>query len=74
MLPNLDAEQARKRMSNQSVADYLKLSRVSYESKKKTGRFVVKEIKDLCALFKCSFEYLFATDETVAVSEQTTTA
>ena len=66
MLPNLDAEQARKRMSNQTVAEYLELSRVSYESKKKTGRFVVKEIKALCDLFGCTFDYLFATEETTA--------
>ena len=50
-------------MTNQQVADYLHISRVSYENKKKTGKFVVNQITALCELFECSFEYLFATDE-----------
>lgn len=57
---NLDAEQARNGMTNQNVADYLGLSRLSYENKKKTGKFYVTEITKLCKLFNCSFEYLFS--------------
>lgn len=60
MYCNLQAEQARNGMTNQQVADVLNISRVSYESKKKTGKFVVREIVELCKLFKCDFEYLFA--------------
>lgn len=63
MYKNLQAEQARKNMTNQQVADYLNISRVSYENKKKTGKFIVTQITALCELFECSFEYLFATDE-----------
>ena len=57
--PNLNAEQARKGLTNQKVADKLGLSRTSYEIKKKSGRFVVAEVKTLCSLFGCDFPYLF---------------
>lgn len=63
MFRNLEAEQARFGYTNQDVADHLKISRVSYESKKKTGKFTTIEIKALCRLFKCKFDYLFATEE-----------
>lgn len=43
MFRNLEAEQARKDMTNQQVADYIGISRVSYENKKKTGKFYVTE-------------------------------
>ena len=59
--PNLQAEQARAYMTNQDVADVLKITRVTYETKKKSGRFWVHEAKQLCNLFKCEFRYLFAT-------------
>ena len=50
-------------MTNQKVADYLGISRPSYEQKKKTGKFYVTEISRLCNLFNSQYEYLFATDE-----------
>lgn len=62
MFKNLQAEQARNGLTNQQVADILTISRVSYENKKKTGKFIVKEVFALCELFGCSFNYLFATD------------
>lgn len=62
MFPNLRAEQARANMSNQKVADYLGMSRVTYESKKKSGRFNVDESRRLCELFNCDFDYLFTVD------------
>ena len=62
MFRNLEAEQARLRLTNQKVADILEISRVSYENKKKTGTFTTREIKKLCRLFKCKFDYLFATE------------
>lgn len=61
--PNLQAEQAKKNLSNTEVATYLGLSRNSYEQKKKSGRFIPTEIKKLLNLFECRFEYLFATEE-----------
>ena len=57
---NLEAEQARYGLTNQNVADKLGITRVSYESKKKSGKFTTLEIKALCKLFKCKFDYLFA--------------
>ena len=51
MFRNLEAEQARLRLTNQKVADILEISRVSYENKKKTGKFTTREIKKLCRLF-----------------------
>lgn len=64
MFRNLDAEQARYGLTNSYVAEQLNISRVSYESKKKSGKFTTLEIKALCKLFRCKFDYLFATDDT----------
>ena len=61
MFMNLEAEQARKGMTNTDVANKLGISRVSYENKKKTGKFTTFEIKILCRLFKSKFDYLFET-------------
>lgn len=63
MFKNLDAEQARNGLTNIDVASKLGISRVSYENKKKNGKFTTFEIKTLCRLFHCKFDYLFATDE-----------
>lgn len=63
MYKNLQAEQARAGMTNQQVADYLGISRNSYENKKRTGKFVVSEVQKLCTIFKSDFEYLFATED-----------
>lgn len=60
---NLEAEQARFSLTNQQVADKLGISRVSYENKKKTGKFTALEAKKLCKIFKVKFDYLFQTDE-----------
>lgn len=63
MFRNLEAEQARKGYTNTDMAIKLGISRVSYESKKKTGKFTTFEIKELCKIFRCKFDYLFATDQ-----------
>jgi DNA-binding XRE family transcriptional regulator len=60
---NLDAEQARFSYTNQQMADKLGISRVSYENKKKTGKFTALEAKKMCIIFKVKFDYLFATDD-----------
>ena len=62
MFPNLDAEQARTRTTNQMAADYLGISRVSFENKKKTKKFNVMEAKRLCQLFGVPFDYLFESE------------
>lgn len=63
MFRNLEAEQARNGFTNSDMAEKLGISRVSYENKKKTGKFTTFEIKKLCKMFKCKFDYLFKTDE-----------
>ena len=63
MFRNLDAEQARLGYTNQQVADKLGISRVSYENKKKSGKFTTLEIKKLCKIFKAKFDYLFKTED-----------
>lgn len=70
MFRNLEAEQARNGMSNSEVAERLGISRVSYESKKKSGKFTAIQAKALCIMFKCGFEYLFQTDEEPLRSEK----
>lgn len=63
MFRNLEAEQARIGLTNQDVANKLCISRVSYENKKKSGKFTTLEIKKLCKIFKVKFDYLFETKE-----------
>ena len=63
MFRNLEAEQARFNFTNQQMAEKLGMSRVSYENKKKSGKFTALEAKKLCKLFKVKFDYLFETNE-----------
>lgn len=63
MFRNLEAEQARYGFNNSDMGEKLGISRVSYENKKKNGKFTTIEIKTLCKLFRCKFDYLFATEE-----------
>lgn len=63
MFRNLEAEQARIGFTNQQMAEKLGISRVSYESKKKTGKFTALEAKRLCRIFNVKFDYLFQTKE-----------
>lgn len=60
MFPNLNAEQARYGHSNQAVANILGLNRNTYEGKKRTGKFSMKEINMLCDLYHCPYKYLFS--------------
>lgn len=58
MFRNLEAEQARNSYTNQQMAEKLNISRVSYENKKKTGKFTALEAKRLCKIFHVKFDYL----------------
>ncbi|WP_251393096.1 hypothetical protein [Mediterraneibacter agrestimuris] len=62
MFRNLDAEQARNSYTNQQMEEKLNISRVSYENKKKTGKFTALEAKRLCRIFHVKFDYLFKTE------------
>ena len=57
MFRNLEAEQRRAGMTNTDVAEYLGVSRATYENKKKDGKFTRPEIVKLLRLFNCKFEY-----------------
>jgi DNA-binding XRE family transcriptional regulator len=63
MFPNLEAEQRRKNLNNADMAKLLGVSRNSFETKKKTGKFWREEIIKLCGFFDKGFEYLFATED-----------
>ncbi len=60
---NLKAEQARKGYTNEQVAQHLGVSRGSYETKLRNGRFYAREALILCKLFECDFVYLFAEED-----------
>ena len=62
MFRNLEAEQRRAGMTYTDVAEYLGVSRATYENKKKDGKFTRPEIVKLLRLFNCKFEHLFDTD------------
>lgn len=62
MYPNLDAEQARHKMTDAAVAEKLGMKRAAYSRRKQTGRFLASECLILCKLFNCSFNYLFSPD------------
>lgn len=59
MFKNLEAEQKRFGYTNAKMAELLGISRVTYESKKRTGMFNRPQIEFLIQLFNCKFEYLF---------------
>lgn len=59
MFRNLDAEQARRGMTNAATASLIGVSRVVFENKKKSGKFSVLEAQKLCEFFHCDFDYLF---------------
>lgn len=58
--PNIKAEQARKGLTNQQVADHLGICRNTYEAKLRRGYFYVEEAQELMELFGSDFDYLFA--------------
>ena len=61
--PNLNTEQARNNMTNAQTAAAIGINRITYQGKKKSGRFYASECQKLCKLFNCSFDYLFKTDD-----------
>lgn len=63
MFRNLEAEQRRAGKTNAEMAEYLGISRVTYEAKKRNGLFNRPQIDKMLRLFDCTFEYLFAVDE-----------
>ena len=64
MFRNLEAEQKRYGYTNTKMAEILGISRVTYENKKKSGKFNRPQIETLLQLFDCKFEYLFKNETT----------
>lgn len=60
MYRNIKAEQARRGLTNQQVADYLGITRSGYENKIRNGKFFATECRMLCQLFNVDFDYLFS--------------
>lgn len=65
MFPNLLGQKAFYKMSNDDMAAVIGVNRTTYESKMKSGRFVVSECNAYCRYFKKPFEFLFATENNV---------
>ena len=63
MFRNLEAEQRRIGLTNAQMAEKLGMSRMTYETKKKTGIFSRPQIATMLQMFRCTFEYLFSEDE-----------
>lgn len=66
MFPYLEAEQSRKKMTDQEVANYLSVSRQTYWNKKHSGNFFINEAKALSRLFNKNIDYLFSTYDEIS--------
>ena len=64
MYPNLLGQKAYHNMTNDDMAKVIHVSRKSYESKIKTGRFTLEEGRAYCKFFNKDFDYLFALNDT----------
>lgn len=69
MYPNIDAEQARLKITNAEMASHLGIYPYTYGQKKMHGGFTVKEAQIICKVLKSRFEYLF--DTKVSTGENT---
>ena len=60
MYPNLNAEQARYGDSDEVVSKLLCMSRASYNTKKKKGKFDIEQAAFLCNRYVNDINYLFS--------------
>lgn len=67
MFPNLMGQKAFHKLTSDDMGKIIKVSRQTYESKIKTGRFTPMECAAYCRYFNKPFDFLFAT-ETDALS------
>ena len=63
MFPNLNAEQARRNLTDERLAEMIGMNRGTFNRKKQNQRCIVDECLKLCKVLNCSFEYLFATND-----------
>ena len=71
MFRNINAEQARRGVTDQEIADLLGITRSTYSRKKNTGNFSLSEVRFLMRYFDCDFDYLFAIDQTTTHNHTT---
>ena len=71
MFRNINAEQARRGVTDQEIADLLGITRSTYSRKKNTGNFSLSEVRFLMRYFDCDFDYLCAIDQTQAHNHTT---
>lgn len=57
--PNLEAEKARRGLTDDDLAQHLGLTRTAFTKKKNNKSFSLTEIDTLLTLFGSTFEYLF---------------
>lgn len=62
MYANLLGQKAVRKLSNDDMAKLIGVSRASYESKIRTGKFTVRECKALMDYFGKTFDFLFSED------------
>lgn len=72
MFRNINAEQARRGVTDQEIADLMGITRSTYSRKKNTGNFSLSEVRFLMHYFDCDFDYLFTIDQTQAHKHPTT--
>lgn len=63
MFANLLGQKAYHKLTDEEMGKIIGVSRNTYCSKMKSGRFWPDECKKYCCFFGKSFDYLFATDE-----------
>lgn len=63
MFANLLGQKAYYKLTDQDMADIIGVSRVTYDSKMKSGRFTPAECMKFCRYFKKPFEFLFAMED-----------
>lgn len=65
MYPNLLGQKAFNHLTDEDMGRIIGVTRNAYGQKMKSGRFSPDECKKYCAYFHKSFEYLFASDESI---------
>ena len=70
MFPNLMGQKAFHKLTAAEMGEIIGVSRQTYESKMKSGRFTPDECKAFCERFKKPFDFLFATDSEEEAKEE----
>lgn len=63
MFPNLMGQKAVHKLTDEQMADIIKVTRLTYLRKLTSGDFTVSECKTFCRYFDKPFDFLFQTQE-----------